>query len=237
MLVCLSPRADAGIQESTPSLTSYESHGYEREKWGVKREEKNIRLFLHGDLDSVLKSRDITQSTKVHVVKAMVFPVVTHGWEKAECQRIDAFEWWCWRRLMQFPWAAKRSNQSILREIDSEYSLERLTLKLKFLYFDHLMWTADLVEKSLMLGKTEGRRRRGRQRRRWLDSITDAMNMNLGKLGTWWGTGRPGMLQSTGSWSQTWLGDWTTKITTQDVWKTQGSELRDCLRPSLQQIF
>jgi len=111
--------------------------------------------------------------------------VVTHGWEKAECQRIDAFKWWCWRRLLQFPWAAKRSNKPILREIDSEYSLERLTLKLKLQYFGHLMRTADLVEKSLMLGKIEGRRRRGRQRMSWLDGITDAMNMNLGKLRTW----------------------------------------------------
>ena len=109
----------------------------------------------------MLKSRDVSLPTKVHIIKAKVFPVVTHGWERAECQRTDAFKWRCWRRLLQFPWAAKRSSKPILREIDCEYSLERLTLKLKLQCFGHLMRTADLVEKSLMLGKTEGRRRRG----------------------------------------------------------------------------
>ena len=117
----------------------------------------------------------------------MVFPVVTYGCESwtiknAVCRRIDAFKLWCWRRLLRIPWTARRSNQSILREINPEYSLEGLMLKLKFQYFGHLMQIADLLEKLLMLGKTEGRRRRGCQRRRWLDGITNAMDMNLGKL-------------------------------------------------------
>ena len=135
--------------------------------------------------DSVLKSRDITLLTRVCIVKAMVFPVVTCGYKrwtvkKAEHQRTDAFELWCWRRHLKVPWTAKRSNQSILREINTEYSLEGLMLKLKLLYFGHLMQTDESLDKSLMLGKTEGRRRRGHQR--WLDGITDAMDMNLGKL-------------------------------------------------------
>ena len=133
-----------------------------------------------------MKSRDITLPTKVSIVKAMVFPVVTYGCEtwtvkKAECQRIDAFKLWCWRRLLKVRWTAQRSNMSILREINSEYSLEGLILKLKFQYFGHLMRTGDSLEKFLMLGKIEGRRR-GHQRIRWLDGITDAMNINLGKL-------------------------------------------------------
>ena len=123
------------------------------------------------DQDSILKSRDITLPTKVHLVKAMVFPVVMYGCEnwtikKAEHQRIDAFELWCWRRLLRVPWTARRSNQFILKEISPEYSLERLMLKLKLHYFGHLMRRADLLEKTLMLGKIEGRRRRGRQRMR-----------------------------------------------------------------------
>ena len=154
-------------------------------------------------LDSVLKSRDIILLTKVHIVKAMVFPVVTYGCEswtvkKAEHQRIDAFELWCQRRLPKVPWTARRSNQSILKEISPEYSLEGLMLKLKFQYFGHLMQTANSLEKSM--GKIEGRRRRGHQRMRWLDSITDAMNMNLGKLHSSnlaWKI--PGGLQSMGS--------------------------------------
>ena len=139
------------------------------------------------NLDSVLKSRHITLPTKVRIVKAMVFPVVMYGCErwiikKAECQRIDASELWCWRRLLKVPWMARRSNQSILREINPEYSLEGLMLKLKLQYLGHLMGIDDSLEKSLMLGKIEGRRRRGHQRMRWFDCITDAMDMNLGKL-------------------------------------------------------
>ena len=139
------------------------------------------------NLDSVLKSRDITLTTKVHIIKATVFPVVGYGYEswtvkKSEHQRIDAFELWCWRRLVKVLWTAGRLNQSILREINLKYLLEGLMLKLKFRYFGRLMQTADSLEKSMVLGKIEGRRRRGCQRMRWLDGITDAMNMNLGKL-------------------------------------------------------
>ena len=137
--------------------------------------------------DSVLKSRAITLPTKVCIVKAMVFPVVMYGCEswtikKAECQRIDAFELWCWRRLLRAPWTARRSSQSILKQINPECSLEGLMLKLKFQYSGHLMGRADSLEKSLMLGKIEGRRRRGCQRMRWLDGITNVMDMNLCKL-------------------------------------------------------
>ena len=136
------------------------------------------------NLDSILKSRDITLLTKVCLIKAMVFPVVTYGCEswtikKAECQRIDAFELWCWRRLLRVPWTARRTNQSILKEISPEYSLEGLMLKLKLQYFGHLMQGTDSLEKTLMLGKIEGRRRRGRQRMRWLGGITDSMDMSL----------------------------------------------------------
>ena len=139
------------------------------------------------NLDSILKSRDITLSTKVCLVKAMVFPVVMYGCEnwiikKAECQRINAFELWCWRRLLRVPWTARRSNQSILKEISPEYSLVGLMLKLKLQYLGHLMRRADSLGKTLMLGKIEGRRRRGRQRMRWLDGIIDSMDMSLGKL-------------------------------------------------------
>ena len=138
-------------------------------------------------LDSILKSRDITLPTKVCLVKAMVFPVVVCGCEnwttkKAQCQRIYAFELWCWRRLLRVPWTARRSNQSILKEISPGCSLEGLILKLKLQYFGHLMWRTDSSEKTLIQGKIEGRRRRGWQRMRWLDGITDSMNMNLSKL-------------------------------------------------------
>ena len=130
---------------------------------------------------------DITLPTKVHLVKAMVFPVAMYGCEswtikKAECRRIDAFELWCWRRLLRVPWTERRSNQSILKEISSGCSLERMMLKLKFQYFGHLMRRVDSFEKTLMLGGIGGRRRRGRQRMRWLDGITDSMDMNLSEL-------------------------------------------------------
>ena len=138
------------------------------------------------NLDSIFKSRDITLPTKVHIVKAMVFPVVMYGCEswtvkKAEHQRIDALELWCWRRLLRVPWTARRSNQSILKEISPGCSLERLMLRLKLQYFGHLMRRVDSLEKTLMLGGTGGRRRRVRPRMRWLDGITSAMDMNLSK--------------------------------------------------------
>ena len=139
------------------------------------------------NVDSILKSRDITLPTKFHLVKAMVFPVARYGCEswtiqKAECQRIDAFELWCWRRLLRVPWTARRSNQSILKEISPGCSLEGLMLKLKLQYFGHLMQRADSFEKTLMLGGIGGRSRRGRQRRRWLVGITDSMDLGLGGL-------------------------------------------------------
>ena len=139
------------------------------------------------NLDSILKSRDYL-STNVHLVKAMVFPVVMFGCEswsikKGECQRIDTFELWCWRRLLRVPWTARRSNRCILKEISPEYSLEGLMLKLKLQSFGHMMWRVDSLENTLMLGKMEGGKRRGQQRMRWwLDGITDSMNMSLSKL-------------------------------------------------------
>ena len=153
--------------------------------------------------------------TKLCIVKAMVFPVVMcacENWtvKKPECQRIDAFKLWCWRRLLRVYWTARRSNQSILKEISPEYSLEGLMLKLKFQYFGHLMWRAGSLEMTLVLGKTEGRRRRGRQRTRWLNDITDSMDMSLSKL--------QDMVKDREAWhgavhgvakSQTWLSDWT----------------------------
>ena len=167
------------------------------------------------NLDSILKSRDIILPTKVHLVKAMVFPVVMYGCEswtinKAECCRIDAFELWCWRRLLRFPWTARRSNQSILKEISPGCSLEGLMLKLKLQYFGHLMWRADSLEKTLMLGKIEGRRRRGWQGMRWLHRITDSMDMGFG--------GFRELVMDTEAWraavhgvtkSQTQMSDWT----------------------------
>ena len=156
------------------------------------------------NLDSILKSRDITLPTKVHLVKAMVFPVVMYGCEswtikKAECWRIDAFELWCWRRLLRVPWTARRSNQSILKEISPGCWLEGLMLTLKLQYFDHLMRRADSLEKTLMLGGIGCRRRRGWQRMRWLDGIIDSINMGLGTLGVSDGQGG---LAHCGSWGR-----------------------------------
>ena len=146
--------------------------------------------------------------TQVHIVKVMVFPVVMYECEswtikKAECQRIDAFELWFWRRFLIIPWTARRSNQAILKDISPKHSLDGVMLKLKLQYFGHLIRTTDSLEKTLMLGKIECRKRRGRQRMRWLDGITDSKNMSL-----WW-TEKPGMLHSMESQSRTWLSDWT----------------------------
>ena len=152
------------------------------------------------NLDSILKSRAITLPTKVHIVKAMVFPVVMYGCEswtikKAECWRTDTFELWCWRRLLRVPWTARRSNQSVVKEISPEYSLEGLMLKLILPYFGHLMWITDSLEKILILGKIEGRRRRQWQRMRWLDDITDSMDITWTNSRRWWRTGKLGVLK------------------------------------------
>ena len=167
------------------------------------------------DLDSVLESRDFILLTKSVESKLWFLQVVMYGCEnwtimKAECRRIDAFELCCWRRLLRVPWPARRSNQSILKEISPEYSLEGLMLKLKLQYFGHLMRRTNSLEKILMLGKIEGRRRRGRQMRRWLDGITNLMDLSLSKPWNWWWTEKPGVLQSMGS--QRVRHDWATEL-------------------------
>ena len=167
------------------------------------------------NLESILKNRDITLQTKVCLVKAIVFPVVMYGCEswtikKTEYWRIDVFELWCWRRLLRVRWTARRSNQSILKEINPEYSTEGLMLKLKLQYFGHLMWRADSYEKTLILEKIESGRRRGRRRMRRLNGITDSIDMTWASSGSWWWTGRPGLLQFMGS--QRVGHDWATEL-------------------------
>ena len=184
------------------------------------------------NLDSILKIKDITLLTKFHIVRAIVYPVVMYGCEswtikKVECWRIDAFELWCWRRLLRVPWMAKRFNQSILKEISPEYSLEALMLKLKLQYFGHLMWRTDSLKKTLLLGKIEGGRRRGWQRMGWLDGITTWWTWVWVNSGSWWGTGKPDVLRSMGSqrighkW-ETEL-NWTTLQIQEGRWHTQDS--------------
>ena len=196
----------------------------ESEKVGLKLNTLNMKImasspiFQHSAFFTVQLSHPyMTLPRRVHLVKAKVFPVVmNHVWmwdldhKKADCWRIDAFELWCWRRLLRVPWTARRSNQSILKEISPEYSLEQLMLKLKLQYFGHLILRSDSLAKTLMLEKIEGRRRRGQQRMRWLDGSPTQWTWVWASSGSWWWTGRPGLLQSMGS--QRVRHDWATEL-------------------------
>ena len=192
------------------------------------------------NLDSILKNRDITLPSKVCIIKAMVFPVVMYGCEswtikKAEHQRTDTFELWCWRRLLRVPWTSKGSKQSILKELNPEYLLAGQMLKLKLQYFGHFIQRADSLEKTLMLGKFEGKRRRGQQRMRWLDNITSSMDMNGANSRRQWRTGGPGMLQSRGQ-SQKRLSNWKTTSRREDIWGAHAKKSTFSFLPGLEAL-
>ena len=200
-----------------PFLGLQNHYGWWLQPWNQKTIASCRKVMTN--LDTMLKSRDITLLTKVHIVKAMVFPVVTYDlWELDRKEGRMPENWWlwtvCWRRLLKVPWTARRSNQSILREINPEYSQKGLMLKLKLQYFSHLMHTDNSLEKSLMLGKIKGRRREGHQRIRWLAASSMQWTWTWANSGRWWGTGRPGVLQSMGS--QRDMTEWLKQQT--DIW-------------------